>query len=63
MPSNSQKAGLFLGFRPANERRCYKVTMPLIGWAQTWNQPWKALQTLPSVGQLWAVYYKYFEEN
>ena len=24
--------------RPANERRCYKVTPSLIGWAQTWNQ-------------------------
>ena len=26
--------GLILGLRPANERR-YKVTTPLIGWAQT----------------------------
>ena len=25
---------------PANERRRYKVTPSLIGWAQTWNQPW-----------------------
>ena len=28
-------AGLILGFRPANERRRYKVTPYLIGWAQT----------------------------
>ena len=28
-------AGLILGLRPANERRCYKVTPSLIGRAQT----------------------------
>ena len=28
-------SGLILGLRPANERRCYKVTLSLIGWAQT----------------------------
>ena len=28
-------AGLILGLRPANERRCYKVTPSLIGWVQT----------------------------
>ena len=27
--------GLILGLRPANERRRYKVTLSLIGWAQT----------------------------
>ena len=27
--------GLILGLRSANERRCYKVTPSLIGWAQT----------------------------
>ena len=27
--------GLILGLRPANERRRYKVTPSLIGWAQT----------------------------
>ena len=26
---------LIVGLRPANERRCYFVTTPLIGWAQT----------------------------
>ena len=26
---------MILGLRPANERRCYKVTLSLIGWAQT----------------------------
>ena len=36
----NQSAGLILGLRPANERRRYKVTSSLIGWAQTWNQPW-----------------------
>ena len=33
-------SGLILGLHPANERRRYKVTPSLIGWAQTWNQPW-----------------------
>ena len=33
--------GLILGLRPANERRRYFVMMSLIGWAQTWNQPWE----------------------
>ena len=28
------ESGLILGFRPANERRRYKVTPSLIGWAQ-----------------------------
>ena len=28
-------AGMILGFRPANERRGYKVTPSLIGWVQT----------------------------
>ena len=32
--------GLILGFRPANERRRYFVTLSLIGWMQTKNQPW-----------------------
>ena len=27
-------------FRPANERRRYKVTQSLNGWAQTYNQPY-----------------------
>ena len=30
-----QNAGLILGLPPANERRHYKVTLSLIGWAQT----------------------------
>ena len=28
-------AGLILGLHPANERQRYKVTLSLIGWAQT----------------------------
>ena len=31
--------GLILGLHPTNERRRYKVTPSLIGWAQTQNQP------------------------
>ena len=27
-------------FALANKRRCYFVTTSLIGWTQTWNQPW-----------------------
>ena len=38
MPGYS--TGLNLGLRPANERRRYKVTPSLIGWAQTYNQHW-----------------------
>ena len=30
---------LILGLRPANERRRYKVTASLIGWAQAWTLP------------------------
>ena len=30
-----QVTGLILGLHPANERRRYKVTPSLIGWAQT----------------------------
>ena len=30
---------LIQGLRPAKERRRYKVTPSLLGWAQTWNQP------------------------
>ena len=36
----SSFSGLILGLRPANEKRRYKVTPSLIGWAQTYNQPW-----------------------
>ena len=32
--------GPILGLHPANERRRYFVTTSLIGWAQTWHQPW-----------------------
>ena len=31
---------LILVLCQANERRRYKVTPPLIGWAQTYDQPW-----------------------
>ena len=37
--ANDICTGLILGLRPANERRRYKVTPSLIGWAQAWNQP------------------------
>ena len=30
----NHNAGLILGLRPANERRCYFVTTSLIGWVQ-----------------------------
>ena len=32
---SDSNAGLILGLRPVNERRRYKVTQSLIGWAQT----------------------------
>ena len=31
-------SGLILGLHPSNERCRYKVTLSLIGWAQTYNQ-------------------------
>ena len=34
-PAVCSMAGLILGLHPANERRHYKVTLPLIGWVQT----------------------------
>ena len=37
----TEMSGLILGLHPANDKHCYKVTPSLIGWAQTWNQPWK----------------------
>ena len=35
--------GMILSLRPANERRRYKVTPSLIGWAQILNQAWFTL--------------------
>ena len=35
---NMSFAGLSLGLRPANDRRRYKVTLSLTGYAQTYNQ-------------------------
>ena len=32
---NDMPSGLILGLHEANERQCYKVTLSLIGWAQT----------------------------
>ena len=31
-------SGIYLGMRPANDRRCYIVTS-LIGWTYTWTNP------------------------
>ena len=42
--NHTKEPGLMLGLRPANERRRYKVTPSLIGWAQTYNQPWDRCQ-------------------
>ena len=33
-------AGIILCIPPANERRCYNMTSPLIGWAHSQNDPW-----------------------
>ena len=33
------KLAIWVGLHPANERRCYCVTTPLIGWAQTRISP------------------------
>ena len=46
-------AGIFLFMRPANERRCYIVTSPLIGWAHTEMIPkmegWNGVYSFPWV--------------
>ena len=39
-----ENSGLTLGLRPANERRGYNITPSLIGWVQTWNQPWNCIK-------------------
>ena len=41
----------FLGLRPANERRRYKVTPSFIGWEQTWNQPCSVITIVTGVWQ------------
>ena len=33
-------SGIILCMRPANESRCYNVTLSLIGWAHTQNDSW-----------------------
>ena len=51
--------GMILGLRPASERRRYKETPSLIGWAQTQNQPWDIsvhLEGLALVSLIWSVY-------
>ena len=40
LEKNDHVTGLIIGLHPANERRCYKVMLPLIGRMQTLNQPW-----------------------
>ena len=40
-------AGLILGLRPSNERRCYFITASPIGWVQAWNQPWMGYWSFP----------------
>ena len=32
--------GIILSMHPANERRCYNVTLSLIGWVHTKTYPW-----------------------
>ena len=41
---NCEVAGIILCMRPANERRRYIVTSPLIGWAHTQYDPWGCTQ-------------------
>ena len=48
MVHQSYISGTILGMGSANERRCYIVTMPLIGWAHTKNDPYiSSAQTHP----------------
>ena len=44
--SDTEAPGFILGMHPANERRRYIVTSPLIGWAHTSNDPWNPCQPL-----------------
>ena len=38
--SQTVASGIRLGMHPANERRCYIVTMSVIGWVHYWTDPW-----------------------
>ena len=44
-----ETAGLMLGLLPANERRRYFVTTSLIGWAKSYNQPWKGYNAVAHI--------------
>ena len=39
--SYGRKSGIILGMGSANERHCYIVTVSLIDWAHTQNDPWE----------------------
>ena len=46
-------AGIILGMGSANERRRYTVTLALIGWAHTQNDPCQYLwSSLKSIGKI-----------
>ena len=46
---------LILGLRPANERRRYKLTPSLIGWAQTYNQSCNSYNANSILPVLWTI--------
>ena len=50
----SYSSGLIPGLHPANERRRYKVTPSLIGWAQTKNQLYSSVGTHYHILLIWS---------
>ena len=41
-----ERAGITLGMGSFNERRRYNVTIFIIGWAHTQNDPWKSSKNI-----------------
>ena len=52
--------GMILGLHSANEKRRYKVTPSLIGWAQTYNHPWSSTLLIHKLKLLLLETYKSF---
>ena len=47
------RTGIILGMGLANERWCYNVTLSLIGWAHTQNDPY--MNVVASLGEFYWV--------
>ena len=47
-------AGIILCLCPANERKCYNVTLSLIGWAHIQNDPWMCCSEMWNEYPMWS---------